>query len=265
MWLNKELFVGISLIYGILNLLLAQGLSGGTDISSLKSSLNQVFNGNLGFLASGLGVFVTMVGSAGNNTDQTTGAYQSILAVVGSLALIWALRQVVAGNRPRVRDAFYDGMQPLVPFLLVLLMISIQLLPLIIGSSLYALVINNGIAVAAGERLIWAVVCILLALWSLYMLSSSVFALYIVTLPEMTPLKALRSARQLVRRRRWKVLRKILCLPVILLLVALIIMLPIISWITPLARWMFFALTMLALAAAHAYMYTLYRELLNNE
>jgi hypothetical protein len=43
-----------------------------------------------------------------------------------------------------------------------------------------------------------------------------------------------------------------------------IIMLPVIIWLTPLARWTFFLLTLAALAAVHAYMYTLYRELLND-
>src|SRR5205823_2479549 len=111
--------------------------------------------------------------------------------------------------------------------------------------------------------LIWAVLFIILSFVSLYMLSASVFALYIVTLPDMTPLKALRSARELVHHRRWTVLRKILWLPLLLLIIAAVVMVPIIIVLTPLAQWIFFLLTMLALLAVHGYMYTLYRELLN--
>ena len=40
-------------------------------------------------------------------------------------------------------------------------------------------------------------------------------------------------------------------------------MVPIIIVLTPLAQWVFFLLTMFTLVAIHAYMYTLYRELLN--
>lgn len=76
-------------------------------------------------------------------------------------------------------------------------------------------------------------------------------------------MKALRSARELVRYRRWTVLRKILFLPVVLLVAAAVVMVPIIIWLTPLAQWIFFLLTMFALVAVHAYMYNLYRELLN--
>ena len=263
LWRHKQLFIGITLVYGLLNVVLAQGLSGGTDVSTLRHTLSQAFTGHFGSLSSGLSIFVLMIGSAGNNSDPTAGAYQLFLALIASLAIIWALRQVLAGATIRIRDAYYRGMYPLVPFVLVLIVVGLQLIPLLVGSVLYGLVINNGIAVLFIEKLLWALLYGLLALLSLYMISSSLLALYIVTLPDMTPMKALRSARELVRHRRWTVLRKILCLPVILLIVAAIIMLPIIIWLTPLAKWVFFLLTMFSLTAVHGYMYTLYRELLN--
>ncbi len=263
LWQHKSLFVGITLIYGLLNVVLAQGLSGTSDVATLKDTLSEVFTGNFGAIASGLTIFVSLVGSAGNTTSQTAGAYQLFLALIGSLAIIWALRQVTAGTIPRIRDSYYRGMTPLVPFILVLLVIGLQLIPLVIGSTLYSLVVSNGIAVYFIEKLLWALVCAMLALVTFYMLTSSVFALYIVTLPDMTPMRALRSARELVRFRRWTVLRKILCLPLVLLLVAAILMLPIIILIAPVAQYVFFLLTMSALVAVHAYMYTLYRELLN--
>lgn len=263
LWLHRRLFIGITLIYGFVNLLLVQGFSSGADVSTLKESFNQAFTGNFGFLTSSISTFVVLLGTAGNTTSQTAGAYQVFLAIVVSLAIIWALRQVAAAGNPRVRDAFYRGMAPLVPFMLVLLVIGFQLLPLTIGSGLYSIVVNNGIAVYAVEKIIWALLAGVLALLTFYLLSSSLFALYIVTLPDMTPMKALRSARELVRHRRWTVLRKLLGLPVILFVAAAIVMLPIIIILTPLAQWVFFVLTMFSLVAIHAYIYTLYRELLN--
>jgi len=263
LWRHRALFIGITLVYGLLNLVLVQGLASSTNISSLKHELNQVFTGHLGSLASSLSIFVVLVGGAGNGSSQTAGAYQLFLGLITSLAVIWALRQVLAGGKLRIRDAYYRGMYPLVPFIVVLVIVGLQLIPLLIGSLLYGIVTTNGIAVYFVEKLLWVLLYAALALLSLYMLSSSLFALYIVTLPDMTPLKALRSARELVKMRRWTVLRKILGLPVILLVVAAIIMVPIIIWLTPLTQWVFFLLTMFALVAVHAYMYSLYRELLN--
>lgn len=263
LWNHKKLFIGVGLIYGLLNVILAQGLASGNDTASLKQALDEIVTGNFGFLVSGLTIFVSMVGTAGNTSSQTAGAYQVFLALIGSLAVIWALRQASAGIVPRVKDAYYRGMYPLVPFVLVLIVIGLQFIPLLIGGMLYSLVTSQGIAVLFVEKLAWVLVYVLSALLTFYMLSSSLFALYIVTLPDMTPMKALRSARELVRFRRWTVLRKVLALPLILLVTAAIIMLPIIIVLTPLAQYVFFLLTMFALVAVHAYLYVLYRELLN--
>lgn len=263
LWRHRRLFVGITIIYGLLNLVLVQGLAATNDVGSLKDQLNQIFTGHFGSLASSLSIFVVLVGSAGNGSSQTAGAYQLFLGLISSLAVIWALRQLLAGSTIRIRDTYYQGMYPLIPFVLVLLVICIQLLPLLIGSTLYSLVVTNGIAVYTAEKLLWLAVFIALTLTSLYMISSSLFALYIVTLPDMTPIKALRSARELVEHRRWTLLRKLVALPVILFVLAAVIMLPIIIWLTALAQWVFFLLTMFALVAVHTYVYTLYRELLN--
>ncbi len=262
LWQHKKLLAGITLIYGLLNLVLVQGLAATNDVVSLKHQLNQVFTGNFGSLASSFSVFVVLVGSAGNGSSQTAGAYQFFLALIASLAIIWALRQLHTGANIRIRDAYYNGMTPLVPFVLVLLVIGIQLLPMLIGSTLYSIVVTNGIAVYAIERILWLTVFLALALASLYMVSSSLIALYITTLPDMTPIKALRSAKNLVKGRRWLVMRKLFFLPLALLIVAAVIMLPIILVLTPVAQWVFFLLTMFSLTAIHTYIYTLYRELI---
>lgn len=263
LWRHRRLFAGIVIVYGLLNLILVQGLASSSDVSGLKDTLNLAITGHLHELASGLAVFAVLVGSAGNGSSDTAGAYQVFLVLLASLAIIWALRQVSAGAQLRIRDAYYRGIYPLVPFMLVVCVIGLQLLPLIFGTGLYNIVVSNGIAVHAIERILWGGFALLLSALSLYWVCSSLFALYIVTLPDMTPMKALRSARELVRYRRLQILRKVLWLPVILLAAAAVIMVPIIIWITPAAQWIFFILTMFSVAAIHAYMYTLYRELLN--
>lgn len=260
---NKKLLFGITLVYGFLSLILVQGLASGTNVNSLESQFSKVFSGSLGSLASGASIFVLLLGNFGHSTSATAGPYELFLGLITSLAVIWALRRLSAGQQLRIRDAFYKGMFPIIPFVLVLLVIGIQLLPLLFGASIYSLVISNGIAVHLIEKFLWAVLFAALATTTFYMLTSSLFALYIVTLPDMTPVKALRSARDLVRGRRWPVFRKVVCLPFILIIGAAVIMVPIIVILTPLAQWVFFLLTMFALVAVHTYMYTLYAELLD--
>jgi hypothetical protein len=188
--------------------------------------------------------------------------YQVIIGLVVSLAVIWVLRQVYANHTVRIRDGFYQGMHPFVPFVLVLTIIGLQLVPLAIGTMLYSTITNSGIAVTTAEQLLWLAFFGVLALISLYLISSSLFALYIVSLPNMTPMAAVRSARQLVSHRRWIVMRKIICLPIALLIIAAFILIPLILFATAVAPWVFFILSTLLLVIVHSYMYALYRSLL---
>ncbi len=261
-WANKKLFGGIALIYGALNVLLVRGFSSGRDVLQLKEQLDVLLGGVSGRLASSVVTFVGLLGSSGAGGTATAGLYQSVLLVLGSLAVIWALRQVLAKHRVRVRDAFYQGMYPVVPFVLVFLLMGVQLLPLTAGGALYSASVSYGIALHPVEKIAAFTVFIALALWSLRMITASLFALYIVTLPNMTPWAAYKSARQLVYGRRLLIWRKLIFLPVVLLLVAVAIELPLILFVAPLAVWVFFALTMVALPVAHGYLYNLYREML---
>lgn len=258
-----KLFLVVVLIYGALNLVLVQGFQAVSGVSETKAVLDEFFSGNWGRLASGLTVFTYLLGSAsGNASNPTAGAYQLMLTLVVSLAVIWLLRQVYAGHEVRARDGFYRGMTPLVQFVLVLLVVCLQLIPMAIGLLLYSTVVASGIAVTGLELFVWALLAFLLTLLSLYMVTSSIFALYVVTLPDMTPLRALRSTRELVANRRWMVMRKVLFLPLALVVLAAIIVLPFILFLTPLAAWVFLILTMLLIPVVHSYLYALYRAML---
>lgn len=258
-WRHKKLFIGIMLIYGFLDLLLVKGFSGNLDLTTIRSNFDQAFSGRV---TSGLAVFTLLVGSAASGSSDTAGVYQLVLLVTTSLAIIWGIRQVIAGASIRIRDTYYRGMYPLVPSALVLLVVLLELIPATLGLGIYSTAVNNDIATTGLEQIIFIVIALALTLVSLYMLTSAVFALYIVTLPDMTPLKALRSARDLLRNRRWTVLRKVLFLPLALLVIGALIMLPIIIVVTAIAQWIFFVLALLALPILHTYMYGLYRELL---
>lgn len=262
LWAHKKLFGGIVATYGVLNILLVRGLAGSNNLATIKSTLDSAVHGFGGKLASSGVGFAYLLTSSGSGNTATSGIYQSVLLVVCSLAFIWALRQTLAGHVVRMRDSFYLGMYPLVPFLLLFLLAGVQLIPLAIGGGLYSVVISNGIAVHAWEKAAWLALFIGLALWSLRMLTATVFALYIVTLPDMAPLRAYRSAKKLVFGRRLLLWRKLIFLPVVLLLLAGLVELPLILYVTPLAEWSFFILSMVALPVTHSYIYRLYREML---
>jgi hypothetical protein len=249
-------------VYFVLTLLLVKGLSGTTDVAGLKTSLQEVLEGNFGQLTAALTIFGVLLGSSSTSSGDAAAIYQSILLVMTSLALIWALRQSMAGTKVGLKESFYRGMSPLVPFLLVLLVIGLQLLPLIGANFLYGIIFGTDLAVTVLEKVLWMILFFLLIVWSLYMVTSSIFSLYIVTLPDLTPMQALRSARELVRFRRLIVMRKVLFLPLLLLILGALVMIPVIILVPVIAEWLFLILTMFSLVIIHSYMYNLYRELL---
>lgn len=255
---HRVVFAGVTILYIVFMLLLVRGLStylANGDLQALVDGKNS--------LATGFGAFAVLVATSNSTTDQASAVYQTVLGFIFSLAYLWILRQVFAGGRRlRVRDAFYQGMYPLIPVMLVVVVIALQLIPMLIGASLFTLVVGNGIAANTFETVLWAIVFAGFIAITLYLVCASVFSLYIAALPDMTPLKALRSGRELVRGRRLSLLRKILFLAIALLLVAAIIMVPIILYATPAAPIILFVLSMVAVPIVHTYMYTLYRELL---
>ena len=257
---NWKVFLGIILIYGVLNLILVQSFSG-TDINQTKENLDSFNGGQFNGVMSSLMLFIYMASTSGNINSSTAGAYQLFLTVITSLALIWTLRQAYASKPMRIRDGYYWGMYPLIQFMLVLGGIIAQLLPIIVGGYLYNLV-TTGIAASGIEQTLWAIVLALLALASLYMISSSLFALYIVCLPEVTPMQAFKTARELVQYRRWTVMRKIIFLPIFLFLSAIILIVPLIFFAPIVASVTFLLTSMFGLPVIHSYMYRLYRELL---
>lgn len=261
---NWRLFGGIVLVYLILTIVLVKGFGVGSNIGELKSTVLELFEGNWAQLAAGLTLFSVLIGNANTVASDVAGAYQSMLIIITSLVFIWALRQTLATKPVKVtiRDAFYKGPYPVVPFILVLAVIGLQFIPMLLASFLYATVFGGGLAVTAIEKGLWIVLFGLLTLLTLYMVTSSIFALYIVTLPDIKPMQALRSARELVLHRRWLIMRKVVFLPIALLVLTAVLIVPIIIVSPAVSEWMFFVLSMTTLAIFHSYMYQLYRELL---
>lgn len=261
-WRARRPLIGVLLVYIILSILLVRGFGSTGDLSTLRQQLAKGFTGNASDLASGFSALSSTLTSSNSSSTAAAGVYQLLLGIIISLATIWTLRQVRAGEYVRVRDAFYKSMSPFITFLLVMIIILIQTLPFVIGGGIYTIVINYGIAITAPEKLLWSLLFGVLTFISVYMICSSLFGLYIVTLPDMTPFKALRNARNLVQYRRAAVFRKIVFLFLALGVVIIALIMPIIFFLPVIATWAFFVMSLAGLIFMNAYMYTLYRELL---
>ncbi len=259
---NKKLFFGIALLNAIIAFLFIRGLSSSFDVVDVKNNVTELVDGKQDQFYTAVAVFGYLVTAAGSSVSDKASVYQLVWTVITTLAIIWGIRQIKSGEKPRIRDTYYKGMYPLIPFILVLVVISLQLIPLLFGNLIYATILQNGIAITVLEKFLWFLLFMGLALLSCYMLVSSLFSLYIVTLPDMTPLRALRSSRELVLHRRLAISLRIIALPLIVLLLGALIFIPLIILAAPIVEILFLLLTGIGLVFIHTYMYLLYRSLL---
>lgn len=258
---NKRFFLGLTVVYGLLSYVFVHSLSAGVDVTGLKELLGAVDAGGSN-LVNSAAVFGILVSSAAVATETAT-LYQLIITLLTTLALIWGLRQIF--DKPKavsIREVFYNGMYPLVPFLLVLAVVGLELIPLSIAGALYNTTIVAGLAVTAAEQIFWLVLCVLLILLTLHLITASIMALFIVALPEMTPVEALRSANRLVLHRRWEVLRKLIVLPLGLFVVIGTMVILVIALTPGLAEILFFVANIAAWPLIVSYLYVLYRNML---
>ncbi len=258
---NKRFFLIFILVYGLLSFILVQSSSGLNTVQQAK----ELVGGQLGnTLPTNVLLYVNLITVSTQFSNQLIGLYQFILVLIFSLAFIYGLRHMYGKRNQKVsvKESLYKGMTPLVPILLILLVLALELLPLSLGSSLYATVVGNGLAVVLVERIAWTLLLILLALLSLYLLSGSLFALFIITLPDMTPMRALRNSRELVRHRRLEVIRKIIFVPIVMILVLGIVVVPFIAWLPGVSQIVFYVATAVAFPLVLTYMYNLYRSML---
>jgi hypothetical protein len=249
--------LGILAVYLVLNIIFASGLSG---LSGSVNSIKQDFNGHS--LGSGIGGLSLLIGTAGASGSGTGSALQAALLIIESLVIIWAIRHLLAGRFINIKQAYYKGPAPIIPFLLVLAVLIIQLLPITLGGSILAAILSSAFLNSSAANVLFVVLFLALAFWSIYMVSASIFGLYIVTLPGMEPIAALRSSKKLVEFRRSDVIRKVLFMPLFVGVVMGVIMVPIILVAVGIAAPIFYLLSVLSILFAHTYLYSLYRELL---
>lgn len=262
-WQYKRPFFGIILISLVLNIVFVKGFASGLDMAQVRQQFQQI--GEMSGFALNATILGVVVAGANSNITEVASLYQTVLTIITALAFIWLFRQTYDSKKQlkiKLKQPFYEGMTPIIPFILQLILISLQLLPMVIGLGLFSIVQSNGIAVSALETSLWAFFAGLLSLLSLYLLSASALSLIIVTLPEMTPIKAYKMSKKVVEFRRLVVLRKLLFTTFMFLVIMGGIMLLFIMSLPNFAEWIWLGLSSIILPMVIGSGYRLYRSLI---
>jgi hypothetical protein len=261
MWQWRTVFIAMMIIHGVIYFLLLQGPVPENGIESIRESVEVLLGQGANDTLKGNITTLSAVLSSSDGSGQGS-LLVSVTLVLLSLVYIWAIRQLSSGKKIAARDAYYQGPTALLPTLLILFVISLQLLPFAIASFIYSVAKTGQVFVTGAEDLTFFLVAFLIGLLSFYWVTSSLIALYIVTLPGMYPMQALKAAKKLVQFRRLAVFRRILALPIVLGLLYFSILLLVIRFLPNQTYIAIGLLQFVLLPFVHVYLYKLYRALI---
>jgi hypothetical protein len=281
LWSNRKPFIFLSLVYCLLTALFV-GLSSQSTYNELSELLTstgaEIFSGGIGEVGrASLLLVSSFTGAFSPQLTDVQQVYGALLFLMLWLTTVWLLRSILAGNRPVFRDGLYSAGAPIVSTAIVFLVLIIQLIPLLVAILVMSAAVSSGF-ISSGllSMLLWLVVG-LIGMISLYWMTSTFFAMVIVTLPGMYPWQALRSAGDLVIGRRLRLLLRIIWALILTGVGLTVALLPLIlidaalrdvwQWFenVPLVPIVFLLSSAIAATFLSGYIYLLYRKAVEDD
>ncbi len=281
LWQNWRLFGGLALVYVVATIVISgfgaqQGYANLSD--ALKQGGGDLFKGNFGSISqAGLLLLTTVTTGLSPDLTQAQSVLGGLTLFFAWLAVIWLLRNTLAGHKPSLRDGLYNSGSPVLATVIVGFIMSLQLLPGAIAIIIYSAAQTSGLLEGGvSAMLVWSSV-VLLGLLTLYWITSSFIALVIVTLPGMYPMQAIKAAGDLVVGRRLRVLLRLAWLLLLVVVTWAILVIPIIlfdSWIKqllpsinwfPLVPLVIIGLSAITLVYVTSYIYLFYRRIVDDD
>lgn len=281
LWRQKKLFAGLAILYGFFTAVLV-GIGSQSTYLQLSQTVQEtgdyIVQGNLGELAkAGILLGSGVMGSLNNQPTELQRFYALVLALLAWLTTVWLLRVILAGKRPRLRDGLYNAGAPFLPTFLVSLLLVLQLLPVALVAVAFGAAMQTGLLEGGVEAMLFWVTALLLITLSLYWMVTTFMALVIVTLPGMYPMRAVRTAGDLVVGRRMRLLLRLLWTALLTAAVWAVVMLPLImadGWLKqalPNVRWLpvvpvaLLVLGSFTIVWSSSYVYLLYRKVVDDD
>lgn len=280
-WQNKKVFGGMVFFYVMASVVI--GGFGAQDVYSdmaatLRAGSGDLFSGNFGEVGqAGLLLAVSVTQGISPNLTEAQAILGGLMFFFVWLATVWLSRNLMAGHRPKVRDALYNCGSPIISTVIIGFIIMVQLLPAAIALIVFEAAYASGFSEVGVVAMLAWIVLALFSLLSIYWVIGSLVAMVIVTLPGMYPLQAIRAAGDMIVGRRFRVLLRVLWLAAVFFVIWVIIMIPLIlfdDWLkkaVPAVSWLplvpiaLFTLSSATVVFSSTYIYLLYRRLVDDD
>ena len=229
---NWRLFIPMILWIAILDVVLV-GLMSEETYVQLQDSLDdnaEAQGQTLGMAAKTLLLLVSTVTTAGLNSSmsEVQQVFVMLIFLIVWLTTIYLVRHRLAGHKIRLRDGFYNALTPMISTLMVVVVILAELIPVMIMIVGYSTAVQTDFLSTPFYALVFYACAAALVLLSAYLIATSFLALFAVSVPGMYPMKALRSASDLVAGRRIKLLIRLIYLFLVLAFTVSIVLVPLI-------------------------------------
>jgi hypothetical protein len=280
LWQHKTLFGLLTLVFAVLSGAVV-GIASQDTYSAITDGLSEA-SSTLGSDPNQIAVVAGLIGTAltggiNQTLTQTQSTYASLLGLMTWLTTVWLLRNILAGNKVKLRDGLYNASAPILSTFLVTLVLILQLLPMAIAFIGYAAASASGLLAGGVEAMLFWIAAGLLVVLSMYWITSTLIALVIVTLPGMYPMKALRTAGDIAVGRRMRLLLRLIWLAGTIVVTWIVIMVPLVllnAWINsvwtafssvPMLPVALVVMSSLTVVWSSAYVYLLYRKVVADD
>ena len=277
-----KIFLPLLLIFVGLYIFLIGAMSENT-LADVKANVEQtnkdVADGKIGTVGK---AGLTLLGIISTGGLTTMNDAQIVIAVL-LFAIIWLVtiylaRHLLAGHQEiKMRDGFYSALSPLVSTLVVGLIIFLEAVPIMLTIIVFQVSLTTEFLSTPFYALLFFMFAALMITLSLYLLSSSFFAIIVVSAPGLYPLTAVRMAKNLIMGRRLRFLIRVFYLVIIVALLYLLLLMPAIildgalksqfAWLTdskiPFVAIIQLTITVFIFIYLSIYFYLFYRALLD--
>ena len=226
-----KIFLPLLLIFVGLYIFLIGAMSENT-LADVKANVEQtnkdVADGKIGTVGK---AGLTLLGIISTGGLTTMNDAQIVIAVL-LFAIIWLVtiylaRHLLAGHQEiKMRDGFYSALSPLVSTLVVGLIIFLEAVPIMLTVIVFQVALTTEFLSTPFYALLFFMFATLMITLSLYLLSSSFFAIIVVSAPGLYPLTAVRMAKNLIMGRRLRFLIRVFYLVIIVALLYLLLLMP---------------------------------------
>lgn len=277
-----KIFLPLLLIFVGLYIFLIGAMSENT-LADVKANVEQtnkdVADGKIGTVGK---AGLTLLGIISTGGLTTMNDAQVVIAVL-LFTIIWLVtiylaRHLLAGHQEiKMRDGFYSALSPLVSTLVVGLIIFLEAIPIMLTIIVFQVALTTEFLSTPFYALLFFMFAALMITLSLYLLSSSFFAIIVVSAPGLYPLTAVRMAKNLIMGRRLRFLIRVFYLVIIVALLYLLLLMPAIildgalksqfAWLAeskiPFVAIIQLAITVFIFIYLSIYFYLFYRALLD--